>query len=131
MAGQPEAKFVVPHAGDPALREAARRLAQACHPERIYLSGSVARGDAGPDSDHDIMLVVPDAAKAEKRRSRLADEALWGTDIAADGLVWTASLFNSRTRLPSSMIAAAWPGSPHLAHSPRRYHCAWRGDAGA
>lgn len=105
MACKPEANFRVPHAGDPALLEAVRRLAEAYHPERIYLFGSVARGDASPDSDYDLMLVVPDDAPAEKRRSRLAYEVLWGTGIAADVLVWTVSLFNSRTHLPSSLPA--------------------------
>ena len=29
-----------------------------CQPERIYLFGSRARGNAGADSDYDIMVVV-------------------------------------------------------------------------
>jgi predicted nucleotidyltransferase len=31
-------------------------------PVRIYLFGSVARGDDGPDSDLDFLVVVPDDA---------------------------------------------------------------------
>ena len=38
---------------DPVLAEIVRRLAAAYQPERIYLFGSKARGDAGPDSDDD------------------------------------------------------------------------------
>lgn len=74
----------------PELAELVRRLVKAYEPERVYLFGSQARGDAGPDSDYDIMLVVPDSAPAERRRSRLAYEVLWGTGVAADVLVWTS-----------------------------------------
>ena len=64
---------------DPALAEVVGRLVEAYVPERVYLFGSKARGDAGPDSDCDLMVIVPDDAPAERRRSRLAYEVLWGT----------------------------------------------------
>ncbi len=41
---------------DPVLGEVVRRLVEAYNPERIYLFGSVARGESGPDSDCDIMV---------------------------------------------------------------------------
>jgi predicted nucleotidyltransferase len=78
---------------DPALAEVVRRLVEAYHPERIYLFGSVARGDAGADSDYDLLVVVPDDAALQRRRSRLAYEALRGTGTAADVLVCTRSYF--------------------------------------
>lgn len=100
-------KSLVPAAAvsDPALADAVRRLIESYHPERIYLFGSAARGDAGPDSDYDILVIVPDDAPPACRRSRLAYEALWGTGLAADVLVWTASRFESRKRVPSSLPA--------------------------
>ena len=55
---------------DPVLAEIVRRLLKAYEPQRIYLFGSKARGDAGPDSDYDLMVVVPDDAPPERRRSR-------------------------------------------------------------
>ena len=94
-----------PTAGDTALAEVVRRLVEAYRPERIYLFGSVARGDAGPDSDYDIMVVVSDDAPPERKRSRLAYERLWGTGIAADILVWTRTRFDSRLRLSASLPA--------------------------
>jgi predicted nucleotidyltransferase len=97
--------FRTPTASDPVLGEVVRRLVEAYRPERIYLFGSVARGDAGPDSDYDIMVVVPDEAPPELRRSRAAYEVLWGTGVAADVLVWTASQFNSRVHLAVSLPA--------------------------
>ena len=33
-------------------------LIEAFEPQRIYLFGSYARGDAGPDSDDDLIMVV-------------------------------------------------------------------------
>ncbi len=92
-------------AGDPALAEIVRRLVEAYRPERVYLFGSVARGEAGPDSDYDLLLVVPDDSPPERRRSRLAYEVLWGTGVAADVLVWTTSQFDSRKHLPASLPA--------------------------
>jgi predicted nucleotidyltransferase len=68
-----------------------RRLAEACEPERIYLFGSRARGEAGPDSDYDLPVDVPGDAPTERRRSRLAYEALRGTGAAAGVLVCTPS----------------------------------------
>jgi hypothetical protein len=105
MANELASVFRTPTARDPALAEVVRRLVEAYQPERIYLFGSVARGDAGPDSDYDILVVVPDDAQPERRRSRVAYEVLWGTGIAADVLVWTAGRFNSRTYLPASLPA--------------------------
>ncbi|HEX4138592.1 MAG TPA: nucleotidyltransferase domain-containing protein [Bryobacteraceae bacterium] len=82
-----------------------RRLVAAYRPERIYLFGSVARGDAGPDSDYDIMVVAPDDALPELRRSHTAYRTLWGTGVASDVLVWTTSQFNSRVHLTASLPA--------------------------
>ncbi len=90
---------------DPALREIVRRLADAYSPVRIYLFGSKARGDYGPDSDYDLLVVVPDDAPPERRRSRLAYQSLWGTGEAADVLVCTDSWFNSRASVVTSLPA--------------------------
>jgi predicted nucleotidyltransferase len=79
------------------------RLKQAYHPERIYLFGSRARGDDGPDSDFDFLVVVPDDAPRERRGSRLAYQALRGTGVAADILVWTRAYFESRRHLKASL----------------------------
>jgi len=74
--------FRPPSAGDRALAEVVRRLAEAYRPERIYLFGSVARGEAGPDSDYDILVLAPDDAAPERLRSRLGYQALRETGTA-------------------------------------------------
>ncbi len=87
---------------DPKLAEIVRRLVKVYQPERIYLFGSRARGDAGADSDYDLMVVVADDAPPERRRSRLAYEALRGTRTAADVVVATRSWFDARLHLRAS-----------------------------
>ena len=87
---------------DTVLAEIVRRLVEAYQPERIYLFGSRARGDEGPDSDYDLMVIVADDAPPRRRRSRLAYEVLRGTGTAADILVCTRSWFDARLHLRAS-----------------------------
>ena len=51
------------------------------------------------------MVVVPDGASEERRRSRLAYAALRGTGIAADVLASTRSYFDERLHLRASLPA--------------------------
>jgi predicted nucleotidyltransferase len=95
--------FRTPTASDPVLTEVVRRLVEAYRPDRIYLFGSVARGDAGPDSDYDLMVVVPDEAPREMQDCDLAYRALRGLGIAKDVLVWTRSAFEERLPLKASL----------------------------
>ena len=90
---------------DPVLAEIVRRIVEAYEPERVYLFGSKARGDPGPDSDYDLMVIVPDDAPAERQRSRLACQALRGTGTAADVVVWPRSRFERRSRVVTSLPA--------------------------
>ena len=90
---------------DPKLRLVVERLVGVYRPERIYLFGSIARGDADEDNDYDLMVLVPDDATPERRGSRLAYQALRGTGIAADVLVWTRGSFERRARVVASLPA--------------------------
>lgn len=45
------------------VRELVRRMVKFYKPEQIYLFGSVARGEDGPDSDLDFCVVLPDSAE--------------------------------------------------------------------
>jgi predicted nucleotidyltransferase len=42
-----------------AIKQMVRRIVRQFGPERIILFGSHARGDAGPDSDVDLLVVMP------------------------------------------------------------------------
>jgi len=90
---------------DTVLASIVRRLIEAYRPETIYLFGSQARGDAGADSDYDLLVVVPDDAPAERRDSKLAYTVLWGTKAAADVIVWEKSRFERRSRVVCSLPA--------------------------
>ncbi len=87
------------------LADIVKRLVEVYHPERMYLFGSMARGEAGPDSDYDILLVMPDDSPPQLLRPTLAYQALWGLPIAVDVHVWTHSKFESRLHLNASLPA--------------------------
>ena len=44
-------------------------------PQRVILFGSTARGEAGPDSDFDLLVIVDDDAPAEKLTLQAGFEA--------------------------------------------------------
>jgi predicted nucleotidyltransferase len=90
---------------DPVLAELVRRLVIALRPERIYLFGSRARGEAGPDSDYDLLVLVPDDAPPERQNNDTAYRALRGTGIAADVIVWKRSDFERRKHVVTSLPA--------------------------
>jgi predicted nucleotidyltransferase len=87
------------------LQDIVQRLVAAYRPTRIYLFGSMARGDADVDSDYDVLVVVPDQASRERRQSRLGYQALQGTGYAVDVLVWRESDFDVRLSLKASLPA--------------------------
>jgi len=80
-------------------------LVEAYEPDRIYLFGSKARGDAGPDSDYDLLAVVSESDLAPYRRDMLAFRALCGVGAAKDVVVYTREEFESRSQVVSSLPA--------------------------
>lgn len=91
------------HGEDPVLDRIITRLVDTYRPERIYLFGSRGRGDSGPDSDYDLMVVVSEDAPRLLRRAAPAYEALWELHTAVDVLVWTREAFDSRLHLRASL----------------------------
>ncbi|MBK5291927.1 MAG: nucleotidyltransferase domain-containing protein [Acidobacteriia bacterium] len=80
--------------------------------DTVYLFGSLARGEAGPDSDYDIMVVVPGDSPPERLRSRLAYRALRGTGAAAGVLVWAKRCRIVAAYCDSGRNVALWPVIP-------------------
>jgi predicted nucleotidyltransferase len=71
---------------DKMIREMVNRIVEHFDPERIILFGSSARGDAGPDSDVDLLVVMP--IQDSKREKQLEIRALLrGIRLAKDIVV--------------------------------------------
>ena len=87
------------------LDEAVSRLVQQLHPERVYLFGSQARGDAGPDSDYDLMVIVPQSDRPRYARAWLAYEALYGIGVPIEVLVLTREEFDRDLPVATSLPA--------------------------
>jgi len=104
MPGRDTPIFKPPSAEDPAIEDTVRRLIAAYRPECIYLFGSVARGDADPDSDYDLIcswsfptMRLPNGAGAGWHTRRCTARA------AAEVLVCTRSYFEARRSLKASL----------------------------
>ena len=87
---------------DPTLAEIVRRLVAALAPERIYLFGSKARGEAGPDSDYDILVLVEHPSEPRYRLAQKGFRALRGVPAAVDVVVWGRATFDARQHLSAS-----------------------------
>jgi predicted nucleotidyltransferase len=60
---------------DPAvIDDLVRQIVEAVHPLRIILFGSAARGEMGPDSDVDILVVMPEGTHRRFTAQRLYGE---------------------------------------------------------
>ena len=97
--------MIVELENDASLAEIVRRLVALLHPERIHLFGSRARGNAGRDSDYDLMVVVSDLTEPAYRLAPRAHSVLWGLGTAADILVWSREAFESRRHLRALLPA--------------------------
>jgi len=75
------------------LAEIVRRLVAEIQPERIYLFGSRARGEAGPESDYDLLVVVRERVGPGREMERRANAALAGLDVPIDVVILTSADF--------------------------------------
>lgn len=90
---------------DHILSEMVRRLVAAFQPERIYLYGSRARGEATADSDYDVMMVVRESNLPRYRRDQVAFRALCGVGAAKEIVVLTRGEFQAKLSVPCSLPA--------------------------
>jgi hypothetical protein len=67
----------------------------------------VARGDDGPDSDLDFLVVLPDDASDEIFRTGKMVRALWGIPFGADVIPWRQTDFEGR----AAYVAASLPAT--------------------
>jgi predicted nucleotidyltransferase len=86
---------------------AIRRLIPAAE---VRLFGSRARGEAGPDSDVDLLITAPDAWLASRDRFALLAD-LWGAvaqpDLSVDLVLHSSSEAARRAQQPGSLVREA------------------------
>jgi predicted nucleotidyltransferase len=89
-----------------AIRDITRRLVAFYHPVKIYLFGSVARGESGPDSDLDFCVVVADETPPERFRAGAWHGALAGIKAASDIVPWRRTDFEQRAAWVKASLPA-------------------------
>ena len=83
-----------------------RRLVEQFDPEQIILFGSHARGTAGPDSDVDLLVVMPVAGSKREKQIEMRI-ALHDTRVATDIIVVTPEEVNRYKNIPGTLIRPA------------------------
>jgi predicted nucleotidyltransferase len=83
-----------------------QRIVQAVHPRRIVLFGSAARGQMGPHSDLDVLVVMPDGVHRRETARRIY-RALSSLGVAKDVVVVTESDVRRFADEPSLVICSA------------------------
>jgi predicted nucleotidyltransferase len=102
-----------------AIAEITRRLVEYYHPERIYLFGSNARCDGGPDSDLDFCVVLPDDAPPSLYRPGV-HRALWDLGTAVDVVRFPASEFDLRAAHVKASLPATISREGKMLYDARR-----------
>lgn len=86
------------------LAEVIRRITAALSPEKIYLFGSHAWGEATPDSDIDLFVIVKESSQPAYRRSSLAYRALRGIREPFEVIVRTVAEVERGKYVASSLV---------------------------
>jgi HEPN domain-containing protein/predicted nucleotidyltransferase len=84
-----------------------KRIVRKFHPEKIILFGSHARGDAGPDSDVDLLVVMPSAAGKREQSDEIL-EALDDIAVPTDIVVTSPDDFAWRKDIVGTI---EWPAA--------------------
>ncbi len=90
---------------DPILDEALKRLVHSFSPKKVFLFGSRARGNATPDSDYDLLVIVPTSNERRYRRMKRAQVELWGVPASFDVIVLTEAEAKESAAHPSSLVS--------------------------
>ena len=79
-----------------------QRIVKEFHPEQVILFGSHARGTAGPDSDVDLLVVMPVSGSRREKAVEIG-VALYGLGVAKDIVVTTPEDFEWRKEIPGTI----------------------------
>jgi predicted nucleotidyltransferase len=75
------------------LSEIVTRLVTELQPERVYLFGSRARGEAHSDSDYDLLVVATERNGERREMEQRAYAAMWGLGAPTDIVVMSSDYF--------------------------------------
>ena len=84
------------------IQQIVRRIVSGFHPERIILFGSHARGEAGPDSDVDLLVVMPFLGSKREKQIEIR-LALRGIAVPKDIVVTSPEEFRWRQEIPGTI----------------------------
>src|SRR4051812_13628558 len=76
------------------LNEITQKLTAELNPRQIFLFGSHAWGQPGPDSDLDLMVIVDSSPYSPAKRAYFGHKCLRSLEIPKDIIVRTASEFD-------------------------------------
>ena len=96
--------------------EVVERLLRAAKPVRVLVFGSAARGRTGPDSDLDLLVVMPDGANRLETAYHL-HRALRGVECAADIVVVSESEVAVMKDNPSMVVHTALTEGREVYHA--------------
>jgi predicted nucleotidyltransferase len=82
-------------------------------PDKVFLFGSYASGDANEDSDFDL-LIVKDTEQPRHARSIEIQRLLIGTKVPVDILVYTIAEFEKEKAIKYSFVNSAIQGAKLL-----------------
>lgn len=88
------------------IAEMVRRIVSQFNPDKIILFGSHARGEAGPDSDVDLLIVIPPHGSKRERVIKLYG-LLAGMGVPKDVIVVTPEEFEAYRDAPGTVIRTA------------------------
>jgi len=102
---QVRALFVVENP-EAKINEAVRRIVRRFRPEKIVLFGSRARGDARPDSDADLLVVMKFRGSRRRKASEI-DLALAGIGMPKDIVIVTPGEFERHREVVGTVVYPA------------------------
>lgn len=98
------------------LNELVSGIVDAVNPKRIILFGSAARGQMGPDSDVDVLVVMPDGVH-RRRTAQALYCTLSDLGVAKDVVVVTETDIKEHRENPSLVIFPALREGRELYHA--------------
>ncbi len=103
----PEAPLGPYRSAEAAIEDAMFRLIVQLDPEEIWLFGSRARGDHRPDSDIDLLLVLPDGLERDRYTLRAANRPLRGGGAVVEVFPVARRAFEEDPDALGGLVAAA------------------------